>query len=84
MHIHIHTNFTLAHTDTHRHTHETNKRKHTHTHTHTNMHFASPQVARGFNKVYDLKLTVRGEMEAAYLGEILTPSKCGRMDQVSA
>jgi UTP-glucose-1-phosphate uridylyltransferase/mevalonate kinase len=38
-------------------------------------------VARAFNRVYDLKLTVRAEMEAAYQGEILTPSRCGRMDQ---
>ncbi len=35
------------------------------------------QVARAFNLVYDLKLTTRGEMEFAYLGEITTPSKCG-------
>lgn len=38
-------------------------------------------VARAFNRVYDLKLTARAEMEAAYQGEILTPSRCGRMDQ---
>lgn len=38
-------------------------------------------VARCFNHVYDLKLTTRAEMEAAYQGEILTPSRCGRMDQ---
>ena len=38
-------------------------------------------VARAFNRVYDLKMTVRGEMEYAYLGEITTPSRCGRMDQ---
>ena len=38
-------------------------------------------VARAFNRVYDLKLTTRGEMEYAYLGEITTPSRCGRMDQ---
>ncbi|MCE5270015.1 GHMP kinase [bacterium] len=38
-------------------------------------------TARAFNKVYDLKMTVRGEMEFAYLGEIITPSRCGRMDQ---
>jgi len=38
-------------------------------------------VARAFNRVYDLKLTIRGEMELAYLGEITTPSRCGRMDQ---
>ncbi|MBN2147635.1 MAG: GHMP kinase [Anaerolineales bacterium] len=38
-------------------------------------------AARAFNRLYDLKLTVRGEMELAYMGEITTPSRCGRMDQ---
>ncbi len=38
-------------------------------------------VARAFNRIYDLKMTTRGEMEYAYLGEITTPSRCGRMDQ---
>lgn len=38
-------------------------------------------TARAFNRVYDLKMTVRGEMELAYQGEISTPSRCGRMDQ---
>jgi len=38
-------------------------------------------AARAFNRIYDLKLTVRGEMELAYHGEITTPSRCGRMDQ---
>ncbi len=38
-------------------------------------------VARAFNRMYDLKMTIRGEMEFAYLGEITTPSRCGRMDQ---
>jgi len=38
-------------------------------------------TARAFNRVYDLKLTLRGEMELAYQGEITTPSRCGRMDQ---
>jgi UTP-glucose-1-phosphate uridylyltransferase/mevalonate kinase len=38
-------------------------------------------AARAFNRVYDLKLTTRGEMELAYHGEITTPSRCGRMDQ---
>jgi UTP-glucose-1-phosphate uridylyltransferase len=38
-------------------------------------------TARAFNRVYDLKLTIRGEMELAYQGEISTPSRCGRMDQ---
>ncbi len=38
-------------------------------------------TARAFNRVYDLKMTIRGEMELAYQGEIMTPSRCGRMDQ---
>jgi UTP-glucose-1-phosphate uridylyltransferase/mevalonate kinase len=38
-------------------------------------------VARAFNRIYDLKMTIRGEMEFAYRGEITTPSRCGRMDQ---
>ena len=38
-------------------------------------------AARAFNRVYDLKLTTRGEMELAYQGEITTPSRCGCMDQ---
>ena len=38
-------------------------------------------TARAFNRVYDLHLTTRGEMELAYQGEITTPSRCGRMDQ---
>ena len=38
-------------------------------------------VARAFNRLYDLKMTIRGEMEFAYRGEITTPSRCGRMDQ---
>ncbi len=38
-------------------------------------------TARAFNRIYDLKLTIRGEMELAYAGEITTPSRCGRMDQ---
>ncbi len=38
-------------------------------------------TARAFNRVYDLKMTTRGEMEIAYQGEITTPSRCGRMDQ---
>jgi galactokinase len=41
-------------------------------------------VARAFNRVYDLKMTTRGEMEYAYQGEIVTPSRCGRMDQACA
>lgn len=38
-------------------------------------------VVCAFNHVYDLKMTIRGEMEFAYMGEITTPSRCGRMDQ---
>jgi galactokinase len=38
-------------------------------------------AARAFNRLYDLNLTTRGEMELAYQGEITTPSRCGRMDQ---
>lgn len=41
-------------------------------------------VARGFNLAYDLKLSVREEMEFAYLGEITTASQYGRMDQACA
>ena len=41
-------------------------------------------LARSFNRVYDLGLTVRGEMAVAYEGERLTPSQCGRMDQAVA
>lgn len=41
-------------------------------------------TARAFNKIYDLKLTRREEMELAYQGEILTPSRCGRLDQACA
>jgi UTP-glucose-1-phosphate uridylyltransferase/galactokinase len=38
-------------------------------------------VARAFNQLYNLGLTTRAEIEAAYQGEIATPSRCGRMDQ---
>jgi galactokinase len=38
-------------------------------------------TARAFNRVYNLNLTTRQEMEYAYRGEILTGSMCGRMDQ---
>ncbi len=41
-------------------------------------------VARSFNQLYQLKLTLRGEMELAYHGEITTPSRCGRLDQSCA
>ncbi len=41
-------------------------------------------TARAFNQLYQLGLTVREEMECAYQGELLTGSRCGRMDQVCA
>lgn len=41
-------------------------------------------VARAFNQLYNLNLTVRQEMELAYQGERSTPSQCGRMDQACA
>ena len=41
-------------------------------------------VARAFNRCYDLHMTERGEMQAAFEGERLTPSQCGRMDQAVA
>lgn len=41
-------------------------------------------VARAFSRAYGLGVSIRGEMELAYQGEILTPSQCGRMDQACA
>ncbi len=41
-------------------------------------------VARAFNQVYNFQMSLREEMEIAYLGEITTPSRCGRMDQACA
>ena len=41
-------------------------------------------IARAFNRLYDLKMTIREEMELAYKGERTTPSLCGRMDQACA
>lgn len=41
-------------------------------------------VARAFNEVYRLKMSVNGEMQAAYRGELLTKSRCGRLDQACA
>jgi galactokinase len=39
-------------------------------------------VARAFNHLYDLGLSLVEEMELAYWGERTTPSQCGRLDQV--
>ncbi len=41
-------------------------------------------VAQACNQLYKLALDRREEMELAYRGETLTPSGCGRMDQVFA
>lgn len=39
-------------------------------------------VVQACNQLYGLELDRREEMELAYRGETLTPSRCGRMDQV--
>lgn len=41
-------------------------------------------VARAFNQIYNLHLNITGEMDMAYKGELLTPSRCGRLDQACA
>lgn len=41
-------------------------------------------VAKAFNQIYDLGLTIEGEMDLAYWGERTTPSQCGRLDQACA
>lgn len=41
-------------------------------------------VARAFNQLYDLKMSIKGEMQAAFRGEQRTPSRCGRLDQACA
>ena len=41
-------------------------------------------VARAFNKLYKLNLNTLGEMNIAYLGELRTSSRCGRLDQACA
>ena len=41
-------------------------------------------TARAFNRIYELGLTIKDEMEYAYLGETFAGSECGRMDQVCA
>lgn len=41
-------------------------------------------VARAFNRLYKLRLNTIGEMQAAYRGECLTKSRCGRLDQACA
>ena len=41
-------------------------------------------VARAFNLLYNLHLNTLGEMNIAYLGELRTSSRCGRLDQACA
>ena len=41
-------------------------------------------VARAFNQLYNLNLNTLGEMNIAYLGELRTSSRCGRLDQACA
>ncbi len=41
-------------------------------------------VARAFNQLYNLKMNIKGEMQAAFRGEQRTPSRCGRLDQACA
>lgn len=41
-------------------------------------------VAKAFNRIYNLQLSVKGEMQVAYFGEQRTSSRCGRLDQACA
>ena len=41
-------------------------------------------VARAFNQLYNLGLTIEAEMDLAYWGERTTHSQCGRLDQACA
>ena len=41
-------------------------------------------VARAFNLLYNLNLNTLGEMNIAYVGELRTSSRCGRLDQACA
>lgn len=41
-------------------------------------------VCRAFNLLYQLNLSVNGEMNIAYWGELRTSSRCGRLDQACA
>lgn len=41
-------------------------------------------VARAFNLIYNLNLNTLGEMNIAYVGELRTASRCGRLDQACA
>jgi galactokinase len=41
-------------------------------------------VAKSFNQLFNLNMTIDEEVEIAYLGELMTSSRCGRMDQCCA
>lgn len=41
-------------------------------------------VAKAFNRIYNLQMSIKGEMQVAYFGEQRTPSRCGRLDQACA
>ena len=41
-------------------------------------------VAKAFNEIYNLHISTRGIMQIAYRGELLTGSRCGRLDQACA
>lgn len=41
-------------------------------------------VAKAFNRLYRLHMSIKGEMQVAYYGEQRTPSRCGRLDQACA
>lgn len=41
-------------------------------------------VTRAFNLLYELNLSIMGEMNIAYWGELRTSSRCGRLDQACA
>lgn len=41
-------------------------------------------VCRAFNELYALNLSTMGEMNIAYVGELRTASRCGRLDQACA
>ncbi len=41
-------------------------------------------VAKAFNELYSLRISTRGIMQIAYRGELLTGSRCGRLDQACA
>lgn len=41
-------------------------------------------VAKAFNELYRLQISTRGIMQIAYRGELMTGSRCGRLDQACA